>query len=32
MARALGGDIQVASRKGEGATFSLTLPLQLKPY
>jgi signal transduction histidine kinase len=30
MARALGGDIQVASRKGEGATFGLTLPLQLK--
>jgi signal transduction histidine kinase len=26
----LGGDIQVESRKGEGATFSLTLPLQLK--
>jgi signal transduction histidine kinase len=32
MARALGGDIQVASRKGEGATFSLTLPLQVKSY
>ncbi|RPJ73406.1 MAG: ATP-binding protein [Desulfobacteraceae bacterium] len=30
MARSLGGDIQVASRKGEGATFHLTLPLQLK--
>ncbi len=30
MARSLGGDIQVASRKGEGATFHPTLPLQLK--
>jgi signal transduction histidine kinase len=30
MARSLGGDLQVTSRKGEGATFSLTLPLQLK--
>jgi signal transduction histidine kinase len=30
MARSLGGDIQVASRKGEGATFRLTLPLELK--
>jgi signal transduction histidine kinase len=30
MARSLGGDIQVASRKGEGATFRLTLPLHLK--
>jgi two-component system OmpR family sensor kinase len=30
MARSLGGDIRVASRKGEGATFCLTLPLQLK--
>jgi signal transduction histidine kinase len=30
MARSLGGDIQVISRKGEGATFCLTLPLQLK--
>jgi len=30
MARSVGGDIQVTSRKGEGATFHLTLPLQLK--
>lgn len=30
MARSLGGDLQVTSRKGEGATFCLTLPLQLK--
>jgi signal transduction histidine kinase len=30
MARSLGGDIQVASRKGEGATFRLVLPLELK--
>ena len=30
MARSLGGDIKVASRKGEGATFRLTLPLELK--
>jgi signal transduction histidine kinase len=30
MARSLGGDIQVISRKGEGATFRLTLPLELK--
>ena len=31
LARSLGGDIQVSSRKGEGAIFRLTLPLQLKP-
>jgi signal transduction histidine kinase len=30
MARSLGGDIEVSSRKGEGATFRLTLPLQLE--
>jgi signal transduction histidine kinase len=30
MARSLGGDIAVVSRKGEGATFRLTLPLQLE--
>jgi signal transduction histidine kinase len=30
MARSLGGDIQVISRKGEGATFRLTLPLQVQ--
>jgi signal transduction histidine kinase len=30
MARSLGGDIEVVSRKGEGATFRLTLPLQLE--
>jgi signal transduction histidine kinase len=30
MARSLGGDIQVISRKGAGATFRLTLPLQVK--
>jgi signal transduction histidine kinase len=30
MARSLGGDIQVISRKGQGATFRLTLPLQVK--
>jgi signal transduction histidine kinase len=30
MAHSLGGDIQVASRKGEGATFRLMLPLELK--
>lgn len=30
MARSLGGDIRVTSRKGEGATFCLTLPLHLK--
>jgi two-component system OmpR family sensor kinase len=30
MARTLGGDIRVTSRKGEGATFCLSLPLQLK--
>jgi signal transduction histidine kinase len=29
MARSLGGDIIVASRKGQGATFQLILPLQL---
>jgi signal transduction histidine kinase len=29
MARSLGGDIQVKSRKGQGATFHLMLPLQL---
>jgi signal transduction histidine kinase len=32
MARSMGGDIQVTSRKGEGATFHLTLPLQLKSF
>jgi signal transduction histidine kinase len=30
MARSLGGDIEVSSRKGEGATFRLMLPLQLE--
>jgi signal transduction histidine kinase len=30
MARSLGGDIEVISRKGEGATFRLTLPLRLE--
>ncbi len=30
LARSLGGDIQVTSRKGAGATFSLTVPLQVK--
>jgi signal transduction histidine kinase len=30
MARSLGGDIHVASRKGEGAIFRLTIPLELK--
>jgi signal transduction histidine kinase len=30
LARSLGGDLRVTSRKGEGATFCLTLPLQLK--
>jgi two-component system, OmpR family, sensor kinase len=30
LARSLGGDIQVTSRKGEGAVFRLTLPLQLR--
>jgi signal transduction histidine kinase len=29
MARSLGGDIRVVSRKGEGALFRLTLPLEL---
>lgn len=28
LARALGGDIRVASRKGEGAVFQVTLPLR----
>jgi signal transduction histidine kinase len=31
MARSLGGDIDVASRKGQGATFRLILPLQIQP-
>lgn len=31
LARSLGGDIQVVSRKGEGAIFRLTLPLKLNP-
>jgi signal transduction histidine kinase len=30
MARSLGGDIEVISRRGEGARFLLTLPLQLE--
>jgi signal transduction histidine kinase len=30
MARSLGGDIEVSSRKGEGATFRLMLPLRLE--
>jgi signal transduction histidine kinase len=31
LARSLGGDIRVDSRKGEGAAFCLTLPLRLTP-
>jgi signal transduction histidine kinase len=31
LARSIGGDIQVISRKGHGATFRLLLPTQLKP-
>jgi signal transduction histidine kinase len=30
LARCLGGDIKIDSRKGEGATFKFTLPLQLE--
>ncbi|MCU0538596.1 MAG: HAMP domain-containing histidine kinase [Desulfobacterales bacterium] len=29
LARSIGGDIRVTSRKGQGATFRLTLPLEL---
>ena len=30
LARCLGGDLKIDSQKGEGATFKLTLPLQLE--
>jgi signal transduction histidine kinase len=29
LARSIGGDIRVTSRKGQGATFRLTLPREL---
>ena len=31
LARSIGGDIRVTSRKGQGATFRLTLPVHFRP-